>query len=87
MSFIKKGQPYVKKIRSKIFLDLVKKTNDSRFAVVNTYNVVVGVVAMRDVTNKKNDTPLNKVMTRADVARASMTVASVSQKMIYEAMI
>lgn len=39
---------------------------------------------MRDVTNKKNDTPLNKVMTRANVARASMTVASVSQKMIYE---
>lgn len=68
----------------KDFLDLVKKTNDSRFAVVNTYNVVVGVVAMRDVTNKKNDTPLNKVMTRANVARASMTVASVSQKMIYE---
>ena len=55
----------------KDFLDLVKKTNDSRFA-------------MRDVTNKKNDTPLNKVMTRANVARASMTVASVSQKMIYE---
>ncbi|QSE77433.1 CBS domain-containing protein [Lactococcus taiwanensis] len=68
----------------KDFLDLVKKTNDSRFAVVNRYNVVVGVVAMRDVTNRKNDTLLNKVMTRANVAKANMTVASVSQKMIYE---
>lgn len=68
----------------KDFLDLVKKTNYSRFAVLNRYNVVVGVIAMRDVNHKGNDTPLNKLMTRANVAKAGMTVASVSQKMIYE---
>jgi predicted transcriptional regulator len=68
----------------KDFLDLVKKTNHSRFAVVNRYNVVVGVIAMRDVNSKSPDTPLNKSMTSAAVAKANMTVASVSQKMIYE---
>lgn len=68
----------------KDFLDLVKKTNYSRFAVLNRYDVVVGVIAMRDVSHKANDTLLNKLMTRANVATENMTVASVSQKMIYE---
>lgn len=68
----------------KDFLDLVKRTNYSRFAVTNRYNVVVGVIAMRDVTNKGSDTQISTVMTRAKVAKANMTVASVSQKMIYE---
>lgn len=68
----------------KDFLDLVKKTNISRFAVLNRYRVVVGVIAMRDVNHKSNDTPINKLMTQPDVARVDMTVASVSQKMIFE---
>ena len=68
----------------KDFFELVKKTNSSRFAVLNRYNVVVGVIAMRDVNNKASDTLINKVMNPANVAKANMTVASVSQKMIYE---
>ena len=68
----------------KDFLDLVKKTNLSRFAVLNRYQVVVGVVAMRDVASVSSDTMLAHVMTFPSVARLDMTVASVSQKMIYE---
>ncbi len=68
----------------KDFLDLVKRTNISRFAVLNRYRVVVGVIAMRDVNHKSNDTPINKLMTSPNVARLDMTVASVSQKMIFE---
>ncbi len=68
----------------KDFLDLIKKTNSSRFAVLNRYRVVVGVIAMRDVNHVANDTPIGHVMTFPSVATLEMTVASVSQKMIYE---
>lgn len=68
----------------KDFLDLVKKTNTSRFAVLNRYKVVVGVIAMRDVNHVLNDTLVGRVMTFPNVASLEMTVASVSQKMIYE---
>ncbi|CAM3146980.1 CBS domain-containing protein [Lactococcus hircilactis] len=68
----------------KDFLDLVKKTNSSRFAVLNRYRVVVGVIAMRDVNHVPNDTLVGRVMTFPNVAGLEMTVASCSQKMIYE---
>lgn len=64
----------------KDFLDLIKKTNSSRFAVLNRYRVVVGVIAMRDVNHVANDTPIGHVMTFPSVATLEMTVASVSQK-------
>ncbi|GFH40203.1 DRTGG domain-containing protein [Lactococcus insecticola] len=69
----------------KDYLDLVKKTNESRFAVINQHKLVVGVVSMRDVTGKKNSTTIDKVMTRnPKLARFEMTVASTSQKMIFD---
>ena len=69
----------------KDYLDLVKKTNESRFAVLNQHNLVVGVVSMRDVTGKKNSTTIDKVMTRNPrLAKFDMTVASTSQKMIFD---
>lgn len=69
----------------KDYLDLVKKTNESRFAVVNQHMIVVGVVSMRDVTGKKNSTTIDKVMTRnPKLAKFEMTVASTSQKMIFD---
>lgn len=69
----------------KDYLDLVKKTNGSRFAVINQHKLVVGVVSMRDVTGKKNSTTIDKVMTRnPKLAKFDMTVASTSQKMIFD---
>ena len=69
----------------KDYLDLVKKTNGSRFAVINQQQLVVGVVSMRDVTGKKNSTTIDKVMTRTPkLAKFEMTVASTSQKMIFD---
>lgn len=68
----------------KDFFELFKKTNQSRFTVVNRYNIVVGVISMRDVNEKPGETPLNKLMTRANSARLDMPVVSVSQIMIYE---
>ncbi|GFH42095.1 hypothetical protein Hs30E_06460 [Lactococcus hodotermopsidis] len=69
----------------KDYLDLVKKTNESRFAVINQHKLVVGVVSMRDVTGKKNSTTIDKVMTRnPKLAKFEMTVASTSQKMIFD---
>lgn len=69
----------------KDYLDLVKKTNQSRFTVLNNDNFVVGVVSMRDVTGKKNSTTMDKVMTsNPRVAKFDMTVASTSQKMIFD---
>lgn len=69
----------------KDYLDLVKKTNQSRFTVLNKDNFVVGVVSMRDVTGKKNSTTIDKVMTaNPRVAKFEMTVASTSQKMIFD---
>ncbi|HCN47894.1 DRTGG domain-containing protein [Pseudolactococcus plantarum] len=69
----------------KDYLDLVKKTNQSRFTVLNKANYVVGVVSMRDVTGKKNSTTIDKVMTsHPRLAKFDMTVASTSQKMIFD---
>ena len=68
----------------KDFLELMKKTNKSRFAVLNPHRVVVGVVTMRDANHKRSDTMINKIMTTANVAKLNMTIASVSQQMIHE---
>lgn len=69
----------------KDYNDLVKKTNDSRFAVVNQHKLVVGIVSMRDVAGKTLNTSIDKVMTRNPVvAPLDMTVASASQKMIFD---
>ena len=68
----------------KDFSDLSRKVNLSRFAVLNRYNVVVGVIAMRDIDGKPSDTPINKLMNTPDLAMLDMTIASVSQKMIQQ---
>lgn len=68
----------------KDFMELMKRTNLSRFVVVNPHRVVVGVVSMRDIAHKSLDTQINKLMNYPDVAKQKMTVASISQKMIHE---
>lgn len=68
----------------KRFYDLAKKTNLNRFAVLNWHRIVVGVISLRDVNNHPNDTPINKLMTKPTVAKSEMTVATVSQKMVFE---
>lgn len=80
-----KAATLLEKSTVKDYLDLVKKTNQSRFTVLNKDNAVVGVVSMRDVTGKKNSTTIDKVMTpNPRVAKFDMTVASTSQKMIFD---
>jgi predicted transcriptional regulator len=67
----------------KRYLELVKKTNVSRFPIVNKYNLVVGVIAMRDTAGKAPSTLVDKIMSRSAItAKQDETVASVSQKML-----
>lgn len=47
----------------------MKRTNLSRFVVVNPHRVVVGVVSMRDIAHKSLDTQINKLMNYPAVAK------------------
>ena len=67
------------------FMDLVRKNRNSRFPVVNQHNMVVGVVTMRDASDKSPHTILDKVMTKNIYAvTLNTSIANVSQRMITE---
>ncbi|WEV60497.1 DRTGG domain-containing protein [Streptococcaceae bacterium ESL0729] len=69
----------------KDYNDLVKKTNSSRFVVINQHRMVVGIVTMRDVVGKASNLTIDKIMTRNPVTVfLDTTVASASQRMIFD---
>ncbi|WEV45001.1 DRTGG domain-containing protein [Streptococcaceae bacterium ESL0687] len=69
----------------KDYNDLVKKTNSSRFVVVNQHHMVVGIVTMRDVVGKASNLTIDKIMTRNPITVfLDTTVASASQRMIFD---
>ncbi|MGT2742221.1 CBS-HotDog domain-containing transcription factor SpxR [Streptococcus plurextorum] len=67
------------------FHQLVKKVNHVRFPIVDDTEKVVGVVSMRDIAEKDGDLTLDKVMTTVPfTTRPSVSLANISQKMIFE---
>lgn len=69
----------------KDFHDLMKRTKNVRFPVINADNRVLGVVSMLDVVDKPQDTEVKKVMSKnLIVAKPQASLANISQKMIFE---
>ncbi|MCC9848458.1 CBS-HotDog domain-containing transcription factor SpxR [Streptococcus agalactiae] len=64
---------------------LVKQTKNVRFPIVNQANVVVGVVSVQDILGKDKEVKLATVMSKnIIVAKPRMSLANISQKMIFE---
>ena len=64
---------------------LIKKTNHVRYPIINSHDMVVGVISMRDVAGKDPNMVLNQLMTRNPVvAKSNLSLANISQKMIFE---
>ncbi|MGT2836144.1 CBS-HotDog domain-containing transcription factor SpxR [Streptococcus macacae] len=64
---------------------LIKKTNHVRYPIINSHDMVVGVVSMRDVAGKDANVSLHQLMTKNPVvAKPNLSLANISQKMIYE---
>ncbi|MGT2636566.1 CBS-HotDog domain-containing transcription factor SpxR [Streptococcus ratti] len=69
----------------KDYNNLIKKTNHVRYPVINSHNMVVGVISMRDVAGKDPNVILNQLMTKNPVvAKPTLSLANISQKMIFE---
>lgn len=67
------------------YSELMKKTGNVRFPIVNDKNKVVGVVSMRDVVGREDQTILEKIMTRNPIlAKPTASLGNISQKMIFE---
>ena len=67
------------------FNAMIKQTANVRFPVVNSKNVVVGVVSMLDVVGKENHIDIKSIMSRnLIVAKPQASLANISQKMIFE---
>ena len=69
----------------KDFNNLVKQTKNVRFPVVNQGDVVVGVISVQDIVGKENDVSVEQLMSKnIIVAKPRMSLANISQKMIFE---
>ncbi|AXQ78346.1 CBS domain-containing protein [Streptococcus chenjunshii] len=69
----------------KAYHALIKQTTHVRFPVVDADNQVIGVISMRDVLGKDSCLNLTEVMTENPiVAKPNTSLASISQKMIFE---
>lgn len=69
----------------KDYHQLLRKNKHIRYPVINQHHMVVGVVTMRDVVGKDETMPLHQIMTKQPVmTKPSVSVATISQKMIYE---
>ena len=67
------------------FNTLIKQTKNVRFPVVNSKNLVVGVISMFDVVDKENNVDIKSIMSRnLIVAKPQASLANISQKMIFE---
>lgn len=67
------------------FNAMIKQTANVRFPVVNSKNVVIGVVSMLDVVGKENHLDIKSIMSRnLIVAKPQASLANISQKMIFE---
>ncbi|WP_158212263.1 DRTGG domain-containing protein [Natranaerobius trueperi] len=64
---------------------LLDQTKHSRFPVVDLNNIVKGVVTSKDITGKKQGTPVYKMMTKNPITVSPETlIASVAYIMIWE---
>lgn len=67
------------------FNTLMKQTKNVRFPVVNSKNIVIGVVSMLDVVGQENNVDIKSIMSRnLIVAKPQASLANISQKMIFE---
>ncbi len=67
------------------FTLLMKKHNHVRFPVVNAHGMVVGVVSIRDVTEKAKSVVISQIMTRNPLTTLPrVNLSHISQKMVYE---
>ncbi|AND79630.1 CBS-HotDog domain-containing transcription factor SpxR [Streptococcus pantholopis] len=69
----------------KAYHSLIRQTKHVRFPVVSADNQVLGVISMRDVLGKDEHLSLTEVMTENPiVVKTGTSLASISQKMIFE---
>lgn len=65
--------------------ELAKQLNHVRFPIVDSKEKVVGVISMRDVAYKDQDTMLIDIMNDIPlVTKPTVTLSNISQKMIFE---
>lgn len=64
---------------------LAETTSHSRFPVVNQYNRLLGIITAKDIMGKSDNQTIDKAMTKDPIiAKKGMSVASVSQQMIWD---
>lgn len=64
---------------------LSEKSGFTRFPVVNKSNRLVGIITSKDVVNKQETTPIEKIMTKEPRrAKSHMSVASIGHQMIWD---
>ena len=66
------------------YLKMNHKTGNSRFQVINHYNLLVGIVTAKDVIGKNDHIVIERVMTRnPSITKLHASVASVAHSMIW----